>query len=185
MAKRLFDVSVSAVLLVLLAPLMAVVALAIVLESRGGPLFVQGRTGLGGRRFRMFKFRSMAADAAQTGGHRTGAGDPRVTRVGRIIRKTSLDELPQLVNVLLGDMSLVGPRPDTPLQEADYTPGQWQERHRVRPGITGLSQATLRSWATPEERVRMDLEYVRTASLRQDLRILALTVRQLLGRGGY
>lgn len=185
MAKRLMDVAFSAILLLVLAPLMLVVALAIVLESKGGALFVQQRVGRGGKPFRIFKFRSMVSGADRIGSHRTDAGDSRITRVGRIVRKTSLDELPQLWNVLKGDMSLVGPRPDTPKQEADYAPEQWAERHRVRPGITGLSQATLRSSATPEERIRMDLEYVRTAGVGQDLRILALTVRQVLGRGGY
>jgi lipopolysaccharide/colanic/teichoic acid biosynthesis glycosyltransferase len=126
----------------------------------------------------------MVANADQVGSFRTQEGDHRITKVGRFLRKTSLDELPQLVNVLTGDMSLVGPRPDTPKQEADYTPDEWEARHRVRPGITGLAQATLRSAATPEERIAADLDYARNPSLARDMRILAMTAKQVIGRRG-
>ncbi len=168
-----------------LAPLMVLLALAVALESRGGALFRQRRVGLGGREFMILKFRSMVADADKKGPIRTGVGDARITKVGRILRKTSLDELPQLWNVLVGDMSLVGPRPDTPSQESDYSAEEWRERCSVRPGITGLAQATKRSAATPEERLEADLEYARAPSLALDLKILALTVKQVVSRGGY
>lgn len=182
--KRLFDVVVSATLLVLLSPVFLFVAVAIALDSRGGILFRQQRVGRGGRVFEILKFRSMIADAEKMGPYSTADGDPRITRVGRFIRRTSLDELPQLINVIRGEMSLVGPRPDVPAQRDFYTDEEWTERHRVRPGITGLAQARLRSAATGGQRKALDLEYARSASLWLDLRILAATVRQVLTKGG-
>ena len=163
---------------------MAVVAVWIALDSPGGALYRQKRVGLGGKIFEVYKFRSMVSDADKIGGYSTQTGDARITKSGRFIRKTSLDELPQLFNVLKGEMSLVGPRPDTPMQEVNYTPEEWAKRCSVRPGITGLAQATLRSAATPEERTQLDLEYVDRAGVGFDLRILGMTVRQVLFRGG-
>jgi lipopolysaccharide/colanic/teichoic acid biosynthesis glycosyltransferase len=131
----------------------------------------------------MFKFRSMVRDAAAIGPFNTAAGDPRITRVGRFIRRTSLDELPQLLNVLAGDMSLVGPRPDVPVQRSLYSDADWAERCSVRPGITGLAQALLRSEGTEDQRRELDLRYVREQSLWLDLKIMAWTVGRLTGRG--
>lgn len=174
----------SFLLLVLLSPILLLIGLAVALTSPGGALYRQTRVGLHGRPFTIYKFRSMVANADQVGSFRTQEGDRRITKVGRILRKTSLDELPQLLNVLKGDMSLVGPRPDTPQQEADYTPAEWKARHQVRPGITGLAQATLRSAATPAERIAADLDYARNPSFARDIRILAMTARQVIGRRG-
>lgn len=185
MMKRLFDIAVSGVFLLLFSPVMIGLAIAVRLDSPGPVIYRQIRVGRDRRPFGIYKFRSMVTDADKIGGHSTAKGDARVTRVGRFIRKTSLDELPQLINVLKGDMSLVGPRPDVPIQEAQYTPADWIRRTSVRPGITGLAQATLRSAATPQERTRLDLEYVDTASLSRDISILALTARQVLGRGSH
>jgi lipopolysaccharide/colanic/teichoic acid biosynthesis glycosyltransferase len=182
--KRAFDFLASLILTILFLPLMAVVALWIALDSPGGAMYRQKRVGLGGKIFEVLKFRSMVSNADKIGGYSTQTGDARITRSGRFIRKTSLDELPQLLNVLKGEMSLVGPRPDTPMQEVNYTPEEWAKRCSVRPGITGLAQATLRSAATPEERTRLDLEYVDRAALGFDLKILGMTVRQVLFRGG-
>ncbi|TFZ02442.1 sugar transferase [Ramlibacter henchirensis] len=181
--KRLFDVVVALFALVLLSPLLLGAALAIVLESGRPVLFRQQRVGLGGRTFEMLKFRSMVTDAAARGPHFTSDGDPRITRVGRFLRRSSIDELPQLFNVLRGDMSLVGPRPDLPVQARDYRPEDWALRCSVRPGLTGLAQATLRSQATPEQRLAADLAYVQRATLAADLRILLLTLRRLGGAG--
>lgn len=181
--KRALDVLVAVAALVVLAPVFAAVALAVLLESGRPVLFRQIRIGLGEREFSMYKFRSMVVDAAAIGPYHTSAGDPRITRVGRFIRRTSLDELPQLLNVLAGDMSLVGPRPDVPAQRSLYTPQQWAQRCSVRPGITGLAQATLRSEATLQQRLALDLRYAREHSLWLDLRILARTVGRLSGRG--
>lgn len=182
--KRAMDLLLSGLALVLLGPLMLATALAVAAQSGRPVLFVQARVGRGGRVFRMFKFRSMVGNATSIGPHFTGIGDPRITRVGRIIRRASLDELPQLLNVLKGDMSLVGPRPDLPVQQADYAEADWRERCSVRPGITGLAQARLRSQATPQQRLALDLQYTRQASLALDLRILAWTLARLGGRGG-
>jgi len=132
----------------------------------------------------MLKFRSMVRNAAALGSHQTAADDPRVTRVGRFIRRTSIDELPQLLNVLVGDMSLVGPRPDVPVQRSLYTDEQWTLRCSVRPGITGLAQALLRSAATPEQRLELDLRYARQRDLWLDLKIMAWTVKLLGGAKG-
>jgi lipopolysaccharide/colanic/teichoic acid biosynthesis glycosyltransferase len=159
------------------------VALAIALDTGMPVLFRHVRVGLGGREFGMFKFRSMVRNAAASGPYYTGAGDPRITRVGAFIRRTSLDELPQLFNVLAGDMSLVGPRPDVPAQRPLYTDEEWAQRCSVRPGMTGLAQATLRSQASPEQRLALDLRYAREHSLWLDLRILAWTVGRLSGKG--
>ena len=122
-------------------------------------------------------------DAASIGPYFTSGDDPRITRVGRFLRRSSIDELPQLFNVLRGDMSLVGPRPDVAAQQALYEPGDWALRCSVRPGITGLAQAQLRSEATPEQRLALDLDYARNHGVLRDLCILAMTVRRLGGRG--
>jgi lipopolysaccharide/colanic/teichoic acid biosynthesis glycosyltransferase len=131
----------------------------------------------------MYKFRSMVKNAGAIGPYYTASDDPRITRVGRFIRRTSLDELPQLFNVVKGDMSLVGPRPDVPAQRQLYTAEDWQLRCSVRPGITGLAQAELRSEATPEQRLALDLRYAREHSLPMDLCILAKTAGRITGKG--
>lgn len=180
--KRLFDILISSAALLVLAPVLIGLMAWIRLDSPGPALFRQQRIGRGGKPFTIYKLRSMVADAEKRGGYSTQAGDPRITRAGAFARRTSLDELPQLFNVLTGDMSLVGPRPDTPAQEANYMPGDWAKRHRVRPGITGLAQARLRSSATPEERLALDLEYATEAGLAKDIAILFETARTLLSR---
>jgi lipopolysaccharide/colanic/teichoic acid biosynthesis glycosyltransferase len=179
MLKRLMDILGASVALLLLLPVMLMVAVAVRVDSRGPILFRQVRIGRDCSEFRIYKFRSMVPDAPRLGGHSTSVGDPRITRVGRFIRRTSLDELPQLINVLLGNMSFVGPRPDVPAQRAEYTEQQWRERHLVRPGLTGLAQATLRSEATPSQRLELDLRYVRDHSIWLDVKIVLGTIRQL------
>ena len=181
--KRLIDIAVALVALLVLAPLLLLVAVAIALESGRPVLFQQTRLGLNGRAFNMLKFRSMRQDAAATGPYFTAANDTRITRVGRFIRRTSMDELPQLINVLRGDMSLVGPRPDVPAQRSSYSDADWAQRCSVRPGITGLAQALLRSEATEAQRLALDLSYTREASVWVDLKIMGLTVARLSGKG--
>jgi len=168
--------------LLLLSPLMLAAALAVWIDSGRPILFAQQRVGRGTQPFRLYKFRSMVVDAAQRGSHSTAQNDPRITRVGRVLRRSSVDELPQLLNVLSGDMSLVGPRPDVPAQRCNYTDEQWALRHSVRPGITGLAQALYRSRATPEQRLQADLDYAQHHGLLIDLRIIALTVVQVFRR---
>ncbi len=180
--KRLTDIILSLVALALLAPVLLLAALAVVFDS-GFPIFFrQNRVGLGGREFGMFKFRSMVKNAASTGPYFTQANDTRITRVGQFIRRTSIDELPQIINVLLGDMSLVGPRPDVPAQQSLYAPQDWAQRCRVRPGITGLAQVKGRSAVSFEQRLALDLDYAKNVSWWRDVQIIWWTVCQLGGR---
>jgi lipopolysaccharide/colanic/teichoic acid biosynthesis glycosyltransferase len=173
------------VAIVALSPAMFLVALMIVLDSRGSIFFTQNRIGLFGKEFKMYKFRSMASGAEKQGPHFTSQSDTRITRVGKIIRKTSLDELPQLFNVVQGKMSIVGPRPNILVQKSEYTEEEWNKRNSVKPGITGLAQATLRSSATKIERTQLDLEYVEKTSLCFDLRIILLTIKQVFLKGSH
>ena len=194
--KRLFDIFASATLLLLLAPLMLLIALLIKLESPGPVFFLQERIGEQGRRFKMIKFRSMYQDADRRWrevARRDEQGnlihksedDPRVTRVGRRLRRTSLDELPQLINVLRGEMSLVGPRPEMPYIAAEYQPWQWQ-RFRVPPGITGWWQVNGRSDKPMHLHTEDDLYYIQNYSFWLDLRILFKTLIVVVqGRGAY
>jgi lipopolysaccharide/colanic/teichoic acid biosynthesis glycosyltransferase len=181
--KRLMDVLLSAIALVVLAPVLAAAGVVIALESGRPVLFRQTRVGLSGREFAMYKFRSMVKNAAAIGPYHTVDDDPRITKVGRFIRRTSIDELPQLLNVLKGEMSLVGPRPDVPAQRALCSPADWEVRCSVRPGITGLSQALLRSGASPQERLELDLRYAREHSVWMDLQIMWWTLGRLSGEG--
>lgn len=180
--KRLIDIVVSLSALLLLSPVLVFVALWIVLDSGRPVLFRQTRVGRDGQPFGILKFRSMRIDAAATGPYFTQANDPRITGVGRFIRRTSIDELPQLLNVLWGDMSLVGPRPDVPAQQSLYTPDDWTVRCSVRPGITGLAQVRGRSQASFGQRLAFDLEYVKNVSVGLDLRIFWWTICELGGR---
>ena len=181
--KRLMDLALAGLALLLLSPVLLATAAAIVIDSGWPVFFRQVRVGRGGATFGMFKFRSMVVNAAAVGPFYTTSDDPRITRAGRIIRRTSLDELPQLLNVLRGDMSLVGPRPDVPAQRSLYSDEDWALRCSVRPGITGLAQALLRSQATEEQRRELDLRYVREHGLWLDLKIIAWTLRRITGRG--
>lgn len=181
--KRTIDLAVSAVALIALSPLFAVVWIMVRVSDPGPGIYAQSRVGLQGKVFRMFKFRTMVANADSIGSYQTQDDDFRITRVGRVLRKTSIDELPQFFNVLRGDMSLVGPRPDTPMQESRYETWQWAKRLSVRPGLTGLAQATRRSLANHEERLRLDFEYIDAQSIWLDLKILWLTLGKLSGMG--
>ena len=181
--KRLLDLLLAGGALLVLSPLLLVTAAVVAIDSGFPVLFRQVRMGRDGRSFGMFKFRSMVKNAAAIGPFNTSANDPRITRVGRFIRRTSLDELPQLLNVLLGDMSLVGPRPDVPVQRSLYNDSDWALRCSVRPGITGLAQVMLRSEGSEDQRRELDLRYVREHSVWLDLKILAWTVGRLGGRG--
>ena len=194
--KRLFDVTASIALLVLLSPLLLLIALLIKLESPGPVFFLQERIGEQGRRFKMIKFRSMYEDADRRWrevARRDEQGnlihkledDPRVTRVGRKLRRTSLDELPQLINVLRGEMSLVGPRPEMPYIAAEYEPWQWQ-RFRVPPGMTGWWQVNGRSDKPMHLHTEDDLYYIQNYSFWLDLRILFKTIIVVWqGHGAY
>lgn len=177
--KVLFDVSIALVVLVLLFPLLIVIAILIRLESPGFPVFRQVRVGKGLQNFTMYKFRSMKLNDDKSF---TEANDPRITKMGKFIRKTSLDEIPQLFNVLLLDMSLVGPRPCQPFEDVYYSKEDFVQRHSVRPGITGLHQVTYRSTGTSEDKARCDVEYTKRISFFFDLSLIFRTFSVLMGK---
>jgi lipopolysaccharide/colanic/teichoic acid biosynthesis glycosyltransferase len=182
--RRTLDIAISALALALLAPLLALACLAIRLESPGPAIYRQRRVGRHGRPFDVLKLRTMVDGAEHIGaGLAIDANDSRVTRVGALLRRTSLDELPNLLNVLRGEMSLIGPRPTLPVQVAQYTPRQ-RERLRIRPGITGWAQVNGRASLPWSERIELDLYYVEHRSLALDLRILWRTPALVLGGGG-
>ncbi|KLU59342.1 UDP-glucose:undecaprenyl-phosphate glucose-1-phosphate transferase [Peptococcaceae bacterium CEB3] len=196
-AKRVLDILVAVPLLVLVSPLWLILVLWIKGDSTGPALFRQTRIGLDGVPYTIYKFRTMVVDAEKLmrpaleqvqdleGFVFQQKDDPRITRSGRLLRKTSLDELPQLLNILKGDMSLVGPRPEVPEIVRLYTPEQ-RLRLKVPPGVTGLAQVNGRSELTLGETMAYDLEYVRRRSLGLDLRILLQTVTVVFsGRGAY
>ena len=185
--KRVFDFAASLVLLALSAPLLLLLAVLICLDDpRGGPIFRQTRLGLGGRRFTMYKFRTMAVDAEQRRAELAALNemdgpvfkireDPRVTRIGKFLRRSSLDELPQLFNVLRGDMSIIGPRPPLPCEAAEYTDYQ-SLRLIVKPGLTGLWQVRAdRNAVSFAEWVEDDMEYILNASLWGDVKLMLKT----------
>jgi len=178
------DTLISAIVLLILSPVMLVVAILIRLEGGGPVIYRQERVGREGRPFEMLKFRTMVPGSDPVGvGTVVGRNDARVTRVGRWLRRTSLDELPNLVNVIQGDMALVGPRPTISAQVADYTTRQ-HGRHAVRPGITGWAQVQGRAGIPWEERIELDLEYIERRSLRLDIGILWRTVALTLSGKG-
>lgn len=196
-AKRTLDLALTATALLLLSPLMLLTAFLIKIWDRGPVFFVQTRVGKGGREFSCYKFRSMVTDADRLkerlleqnhhGDNRTFKirRDPRITWIGRIIRKTSIDELPQLWNVLRGDMSLVGPRPPVP-SEVDLYSERDRRRLAVQPGITCIWQVSGRGDLPFSEQVRLDVKYIKTRSFLLDLKLLALTIPAVLsGRGAY
>ena len=191
--KRLFDVVLALVCIPILLPVLVLTVIAIRLDSPGPALYAQQRTGQHGRRFRMWKFRTMVIDAEELKASLAHLNvlpppdfkipdDPRITRVGRFLRRTSVDELPQLFNVLLGHMSLVGPRPTS---FAASTYDLWHtKRLEVRPGLTGLWQVRGRNVSTFDERLRLDIQYIQTMSFTSDLRIILATLGSVVKRAG-
>ncbi|MDX6718807.1 MAG: hypothetical protein QOJ63_1061 [Solirubrobacteraceae bacterium] len=184
MLRRAFDVVVAATVLVLTSPLLALALVAIRLESRGHPIYRQRRVGRDGREFDVLKLRTMVDGAESLGaGLAVDAGDARITRVGALLRRTSIDELPNLVNVLRGEMAIVGPRPTVPAQVAQYTERELG-RLAVRPGITGWAQVNGRAALPWSERIELDLWYLEHRSWRLDLTILLRSARMILGGDG-
>jgi len=186
-AKRIFDIIVASCAVVVVAPLMVLVAAAISFDSPGSPLFSQDRFGRDGQLFRLWKFRTMHVTLSdRSGGQRTLARDPRVTRIGRMLRRTSIDELPQLFNVLMGQMSLVGPRPHTPQMLVNgrfyhEVVLNYHLRHGVLPGLTGWAQVNgsrgeIDTLDKASRRVALDLWYVENRSAYLDLKIIARTI---------
>ncbi|MFR5876161.1 MAG: sugar transferase [Eubacterium sp.] len=183
--KRGLDFILSFLAIIILSPAFLVLSIAVKLDSKGPVFFKQERVGLGGNLFQIYKFRSMCVGAEQTGtGQYSFADDPRVTKVGRFIRATSLDELPQLINILRGEMSFVGPRPPLtyhPWPLSDYTPEQFR-MFDVRPGITGWAQTHGRKEVEWHERIMLNVWYVDHVSLWLDIKILFMTVFKVLKR---
>lgn len=183
MIKRIFDITLSCLGIITLSPILIITWLAINIESRGGAFFTQERLGKGGKPFKMYKFRSMVVGAeGQGSGVYSFKGDSRVTKVGRIIRATSIDELPQFINIIKGDMSLVGPRP-----VLTYHPYKWGEypekglkRFEVRPGVTGWAQVNGRKTVEWDRRFEYDAEYVERESLGFDMKIILLTIWRVI-----
>ncbi|EST11245.1 capsular polysaccharide biosynthesis protein [Sporolactobacillus laevolacticus DSM 442] len=180
--KRVFDILCASVGVVLAAPIILVFSLLIVLETPGSPFYVQERVGKNGKTFRLVKLRSMRKDAERGGAKWAEAHDPRVTRVGRFIRKTRIDELPQLISVLKGDMSMIGPRPERPMftEEFDREIPGFKNRLLVKPGLTGLAQVSGGYDLSPKEKLVFDLVYVRNLSPMLELKILLRTIKVLL-----
>ncbi|GKX67445.1 sugar transferase [Inconstantimicrobium mannanitabidum] len=189
--KRIMDIVLSSLGIIVLSPLLLIVAIAIKLESRGPIVFVQERVGMKGKRFKMYKFRSMVPDAEEmkknlekcnemSGPMFKMKEDPRVTRIGRFIRKTSIDELPQFLNVIKGEMSIVGPRPSLPKEVDQFEP--WMlERLEVKPGITCIWQVSGRNDVSFKKWMEMDINYVHRKSIALDIKLILKTFLLLFG----
>lgn len=182
--KNILDRFCAFILLVMLFIPFIVVGILIKLDSRGTVFYRQQRIGRNGHLFHIWKFRSMCSDADKIGSYSTSVNDRRVTKFGHIIRKSSIDELPQVINILIGDMSFIGPRPDVPAQRSDYSDEEFVRRHRVKPGLTGLSQSLKRHGGTKKMRKTMDIFYNEHVSLCLDIKIVFDTVK-ILRKGSY
>lgn len=177
--KRLIDIVVSLIGIIVTAPILIVVAIVIKIDSRGSVLFFQERLGHYGKPFKVIKLRSMIIDAERNGAKWAERNDPRITRVGAFIRKTRIDEIPQLINVLMGDMSLIGPRPELPVFTAKFNeeiPG-FVRRLVVKPGLTGWAQVNGGYELSPKNKLELDMYYIKNQSLIIDLKIILKTVR--------
>lgn len=190
MIKRCIDFLVSLVLIIILMPVLLLLSLAIVFESKGSPIFKQERIGYKGEVFSIYKFRTMIQNAEKMGNGLFvyDGNDKRITKVGKFLRSTSLDELPQLFNVLSGKMSIVGPRPPVtyhPYKGYECYPERFKKRFEMRPGITGLAQVKLRNSATWDERIEVDLHYVENYSLLLDMTIVFKTFFSMFYKETY
>lgn len=177
--KYILDVIFSLVGLIVLMPVILIFSILIVLESPGSPFYLQERLGLNGKKFKVIKLRSMRNDAEKNGAKWAEKNDPRVTKIGLFIRKTRIDELPQLINILKGDMSLVGPRPERPMFTEKFEkkiPG-FKRRLEVKPGLTGWAQINGGYEITPEEKLKLDIQYINNSNLLLDLKIIVKTVK--------
>ncbi|MEC3462764.1 exopolysaccharide biosynthesis polyprenyl glycosylphosphotransferase [Bacillus thuringiensis] len=184
--KYLLDVMFSLVGLILLMPVILIFSILIILESPGSPFYLQERLGLNGKRFKVIKLRSMRNDAEKNGAKWAEKNDPRVTKIGLFIRKTRIDELPQLFNILKGDMSLVGPRPERPIFTDKFErdiPG-FKKRLEVKPGLTGWAQVNGGYEITPKEKLNLDVYYINHASIILDFKIIIKTVRVVITGDG-
>lgn len=181
MAKRIFDIVISFIVIIALLPVLIILSIVIKISGEGPVIFKQQRAGKNGQPFIFYKFRTMRANVDPFGSSPKSGDDPRITKIGKFLREYSLDELPQLFNVLKGDMSVVGPRPlyISQIQE-------WNERQKkrllVKPGLTGLAQVSGRGGLTREEKLELDVKYVETASFWIDMKIIFATIGQIFAR---
>ncbi|MEK4745236.1 MULTISPECIES: sugar transferase [unclassified Bacillus (in: firmicutes)] len=177
--KYILDFMFSLVGLIVLMPVILIFSIFIVLESPGSPFYLQERLGMNGKKFKVIKLRSMRNDAEKNGAKWAEKNDPRVTKIGFFLRKTRIDELPQLINILKGDMSLVGPRPERPMFTEKFEkeiPG-FKRRLEVKPGLTGWAQINGGYEITPEEKLKLDIQYINNSNLLLDLKIIVKTVK--------
>ena len=181
--KRVLDVTLSLLSLILFSPILVVIAIAVRLSSKGPVIFKQQRVGRHGKPFTFYKFRTMKMDVDAFGPSPKTSDDPRLTKVGKLLREYSLDELPQLFNVLKGDMSIVGPRPLYVSQMAEWNEEE-KKRLLVRPGVTGLSQIKGRASLTQEDKAKLEVEYVENRSFWLDIKIILLTFGVIFGKKG-
>ncbi|PEN95439.1 UDP-phosphate N-acetylgalactosaminyl-1-phosphate transferase [Bacillus cereus] len=178
-SKYILDVIFALLGLIILAPVMLIFSLLIILESPGSPFYLQERLGINGRKFNVIKLRSMRNDAEKNGAKWAEKNDPRITKIGLFIRKTRIDELPQLFNILKGEMSLVGPRPERPMFTEKFEreiPG-FKKRLEVKPGLTGWAQVNGGYEITPREKLRLDIYYINNSSLLLDFKIILKTIK--------
>lgn len=184
--KRFLDLILSLLALIILMPVLIIVAIAIKIDSKGPVFFLQERLGKNGKVFKIIKFRTMVVNAEKIGdGLKVKSEkDNRITRVGKVLRKTSLDELPQLINVVKGEMALIGPRPPVTYHPHKYEeyPEEQKRRFLVRPGITGLAQVRVRNSATWDERIKIDLEYIEKITFIGDFQIFINTIISILAK---
>ncbi|HHT7188950.1 TPA: sugar transferase [Bacillus cereus] len=176
--KRLFDIILSLILLLVMLPVMLFFCIVIALETSGAPIYFQERLGINGKRFKLFKLRSMVKDAEKNGPQWANENDPRITKVGVFIRRTRIDELPQLINILKGDMAFVGPRPEREYfyKQFDAHIPEFKGRLLVKPGLTGWAQINGGYNLDPKEKLKLDMEYIELKTMRMDIRILCKTV---------
>lgn len=181
--KRFTDILISILTIFITSPVLILAAIAIKLESRGPVLFKHERTGYNGQKFLMYKFRGMVKNALELGPELTQVNDPRITKVGKILRRTSIDEIPQVINVLKGEMSIVGPRPEITSITSKYTEEQ-RKIFEFVPGITGYSQINGRQRLTPEQRVKMEVDYYTKANVFTDFIVLLKTFEAIATNHG-
>ncbi len=181
--KRFLDKVLSILLIILLLPAALIIALLIKLDSRGPVFYTQTRAGLYGRPFKIYKFRSMVQSAEKLGGYYTSSSDRRITKMGKWLRAWSIDELPQLINILKGDMSFIGPRP-TLMHHLDEYTGEQKKRLLMKPGVTGLAQVSGRNELSWPERIELDIKYINNWSIYLDAKILVKTFKVILKKEG-
>jgi len=180
---RLVDIFLSFFILFLSLPIILITAFAIKLDSKGPVFFIHERTGYKGEKFKMIKFRGMVNNALEVGPELTQQNDPRITRVGKFLRRTSIDELPQFINVIKGEMSIIGPRPEITSITENYNPEQ-REVFNYKPGITGISQINGRQMLTPDKRIKMEIDYYKRATIKSNLKIFLKTFKVVLSNEG-